>query len=112
MAQTSIISSDSGTSTSRFGSGGDILISQMPSSKSRHIGSHKKTMLSASVEGVMKAAKSAMANHAYGRLLRKVLTSMMPSRATNSMIKGVWKEMPKTSGMKMAKPSHSLSRRS
>ena len=37
---------------------------------------------------------------------------MMPRRFRNSITSGVWNDRPKTSGMKMAKLSHSLSRRS
>src|SRR5688572_822540 len=46
----------------------------------------------------------------HGRYPAKL--TKMPIFSINIMTSGVWKETPKTSGMKMAKPSHSLRRRS
>src|SRR5438128_1899627 len=85
---------------------------QIPSSNSRHMGTHKNNMLYGSVEGVMTAAKTAMQNQMTRRFLRKVSVSITPMRYTNSMASGNWKEIPKITGIMMANPSHSLRRRS
>src|SRR5206468_6550501 len=84
----------------------------MPNSKSRHIGTHKNSMPYGSTDGVMTAAKTAIKNQMMRRFSRYESTLMMPRRFMKSMTSGVWNDRPKTTGIMIAKPSHSLSRRS
>src|SRR5439155_18326936 len=109
---TSISSSDSDSSSSKVGRLGDHRHSKMPSSYKRHIGTHRNSMLKASTLGVMIAEKMASTNQAIRRVPRKWSTVRMPMRSRNSITSGVWNDRPNTTGIMMAKPSHSLSRRS
>src|SRR6516225_5155150 len=84
----------------------------MPSSYSRHIGTHMYIIVSASGVGVITAAKIAIANQAYLRFDLNESMFISPMRSMNNMINGVSNDRPNTTGSMMARLIHSLRRMS